>query len=169
MPAKQAYFHGVAQHRLGLVAQASKNYGEAVARMKVSSPTNKTHLHCMVSAHMHICTSTLPHPHTLHIPPSSSHLTYPTLILTLTPYTSHPHPHTLHIPPSLTLTPYTSHPPSPSHLTYPSLTLTPYISHLHPHTLTHSTLTPSQKALELMHDAERRGEGHFKAYVSVTE
>ncbi len=33
--AKQAYFHAVAQHRLGLVAQANKNYGEAVARMKV--------------------------------------------------------------------------------------------------------------------------------------
>ena len=124
----------MAQHRLGLVAQASKNYGEAVARMKVSSPTNKTHLHCMVSAHMHICTSTLPHPHTLHIPPSSSHLTYPTLILTLTPYTSHPHPHTLHIPPSLTLTPYTSHPPSPSHLTHPTLP--------HPHTL-HIPPSPS--------------------------
>ena len=36
VPAKQAYFHAVAQHRLGLVAQANKNYGEAVARMKVS-------------------------------------------------------------------------------------------------------------------------------------
>ncbi|CAI8016396.1 Programmed cell death 6-interacting protein, partial [Geodia barretti] len=32
--AKTAYFHCVAQHRLGLVAQAGKNYGEAVARMK---------------------------------------------------------------------------------------------------------------------------------------
>ena len=87
----------MAQHRLGLVAQASKNYGEAVARMKVSClPIYTT---CMVSVHMHI-------------------LTY--------------------IPPSLTLT------------------------------LTHPTLTPSQKALELLHDAERRGEGNFKAYVSVT-
>lgn len=33
--AKQAYFHAVAQHRMGLVAQANKSYGEAVARMKV--------------------------------------------------------------------------------------------------------------------------------------
>ena len=32
--AKTAYFHCVAQHRMGLVAQAGKNYGEAVARMK---------------------------------------------------------------------------------------------------------------------------------------
>ena len=32
--AKQAYFHCVAQHRLGLVAQAKKNHGESVARMK---------------------------------------------------------------------------------------------------------------------------------------
>ena len=35
--AKQAYMHGVAQHRMGLVAQASKNFGETVARMKVSA------------------------------------------------------------------------------------------------------------------------------------
>lgn len=35
--AKQAYLHAVAQHRLGLVAQANKNFGEAVARMKVRS------------------------------------------------------------------------------------------------------------------------------------
>lgn len=34
--AKQAYFHAVAQHRQGLVAQASKNFGETVARTKVS-------------------------------------------------------------------------------------------------------------------------------------
>ncbi len=33
--AKQAYMHGVAQHRMGLVAQANKNFGETVARMKV--------------------------------------------------------------------------------------------------------------------------------------
>ncbi|KAL5508811.1 hypothetical protein EMCRGX_G004061 [Ephydatia muelleri] len=32
--AKQAYFHAVAQHRLGLVAKANKNFGEAVARLK---------------------------------------------------------------------------------------------------------------------------------------
>ena len=32
--AKTAYFHCVAQHRMGLVAQADKNHGEAVARMK---------------------------------------------------------------------------------------------------------------------------------------
>jgi programmed cell death 6-interacting protein len=32
--AKQAYFHCVAQHRMGLVAQSNKNHGEAVARMK---------------------------------------------------------------------------------------------------------------------------------------
>ena len=29
-----AYFHCVAQHRMGLVAQSQKNYGESVARMK---------------------------------------------------------------------------------------------------------------------------------------
>lgn len=34
--AKQAYMHGVAQHRMGLVAQTNKSFGEAVARMKVS-------------------------------------------------------------------------------------------------------------------------------------
>ena len=34
--AKQAYFHAVAQHRQGLVAQANKNFGETVARTKVS-------------------------------------------------------------------------------------------------------------------------------------
>lgn len=33
--AKQAYFHAVAQHRQGLVAQANKNFGETVARTKV--------------------------------------------------------------------------------------------------------------------------------------
>jgi hypothetical protein len=33
--AKQAYLHAVAQHRLGLVAQTNKNFGEAVARLKV--------------------------------------------------------------------------------------------------------------------------------------
>lgn len=32
--AKQAYFHAVAQHRQGLVAQAAKNFGETVARTK---------------------------------------------------------------------------------------------------------------------------------------
>ena len=32
---KQVYFHTVVQHRMGLVAQANKNYGESVARMKV--------------------------------------------------------------------------------------------------------------------------------------
>ena len=32
---KQAYFHAVAQHRMGLVAQAKKNFGEAVARLQV--------------------------------------------------------------------------------------------------------------------------------------
>lgn len=32
--AKQAYFHCVAQHRMGLVAQSDKNHGEAVCRMK---------------------------------------------------------------------------------------------------------------------------------------
>ncbi len=36
MAGKQAYFHGVAQHRMGLVAQAAKNFGEAVARLQVS-------------------------------------------------------------------------------------------------------------------------------------
>ena len=35
--AKQAYFHAVAQHRQGLVAQANKNFGETVARTKVSA------------------------------------------------------------------------------------------------------------------------------------
>lgn len=34
MVAKQLYFHAVAQHRLGKVAQADKNFGQAVARMK---------------------------------------------------------------------------------------------------------------------------------------
>lgn len=33
---KGTYFHAVAQHRLGLVAQAGKNFGEAVARLQVS-------------------------------------------------------------------------------------------------------------------------------------
>lgn len=33
--AKGVYFHAVAQHRLGLVAQANKSFGEAVARMQV--------------------------------------------------------------------------------------------------------------------------------------
>ena len=33
--AKQAYFHAVAQHHMGLVAQAKKNFGEAVARLQV--------------------------------------------------------------------------------------------------------------------------------------
>ena len=32
---KSQYFHGVAQHHLGLVAQGNKCFGEAVARMKV--------------------------------------------------------------------------------------------------------------------------------------
>ena len=32
--AKTAYFHSVAQHRMGLVAQSGKNYGESVARLK---------------------------------------------------------------------------------------------------------------------------------------
>ncbi len=36
MAAKQAYLHAVAQHRLGLVAKANKNFGEAVARLMVS-------------------------------------------------------------------------------------------------------------------------------------
>ena len=31
--AKQLYFHAVAQHRLGKVAQADKSFGTAVARM----------------------------------------------------------------------------------------------------------------------------------------
>jgi len=35
--AKQAYLHAVAQHRMGLVAQANKNFGEAVSRMTVSA------------------------------------------------------------------------------------------------------------------------------------
>lgn len=35
MAAKQAYLHAVAQHRMGLVAQGKKNFGEAVARMEV--------------------------------------------------------------------------------------------------------------------------------------
>ena len=38
--AKQAYFHAVAQHRMGLVANSNKNFGEAVARLQVS-----THIH----------------------------------------------------------------------------------------------------------------------------
>ena len=46
--AKQSYFHAVAQHRLGLVAKENKNFGEAVARMKVCvymylSPFTHTH------------------------------------------------------------------------------------------------------------------------------
>ena len=32
--AKQSYFLAVTQHRQGLVAQAGKNYGEAVSRLK---------------------------------------------------------------------------------------------------------------------------------------
>ena len=32
--AKQLYFHAVAQHRLGKVAQSEKNFGIAVARMQ---------------------------------------------------------------------------------------------------------------------------------------
>lgn len=32
---KSQYFHAVAQHHSGLVAQANKCFGEAVARMKV--------------------------------------------------------------------------------------------------------------------------------------
>lgn len=35
--AKQLYFHSVAQHRLGKVAQTEKNFGQAVARMKKAS------------------------------------------------------------------------------------------------------------------------------------
>lgn len=32
---KSQYFHAVAQHHMGLVAQSNKSFGEAVARMKV--------------------------------------------------------------------------------------------------------------------------------------
>lgn len=34
---KSHYFHAVAQHHMGLVAQSNKSFGEAVARMKVGS------------------------------------------------------------------------------------------------------------------------------------
>ena len=33
--AKSHYFHAVAQHHMGIVAQSNKSFGEAVARMKV--------------------------------------------------------------------------------------------------------------------------------------
>ena len=39
--AKHAYFHAVAQHRQGLVAQANKNFGETVARTKVSQSADQ--------------------------------------------------------------------------------------------------------------------------------
>ena len=45
--AKQAYFHAIAQHRLGCVAQANKNYGEAVSRMKVGLVTMATDIAVM--------------------------------------------------------------------------------------------------------------------------